>query len=339
MRDALPREIKMPIESVRPASPLPENFSGDSIAAVAKRLFHATRPKFFPASVLPVLAGSAWGFAAAGAFDFTVFALALLATVCVHAGSNVLNDVGDEAGGTDRQNEDRIYPYTGGSRFIQAGILSSAAMARLGISLLAVAAIAGFVLLALKGAMVLYFGLAGVVLGVLYSLGPWRLNSMGLGEAAVGIAFGVIPVSGAAWLQGAALGTELLVFSLPVSAWVAAILLINEVPDIRPDAASGKRTLPVRVGLDGTAMIYAALHLAAVAAVVYLTVAGALPLFAPVVPVALLFMTGRAALAIRRGIADRDGMRRAIESTLAVHTLGSLWLCACVLFLQWSAAA
>jgi 1,4-dihydroxy-2-naphthoate polyprenyltransferase len=193
-------------------------------------------------------------------------------------------------------------------------------------------------LLALKGAMVLYFGLAGVVLGVLYSLGPWRLNSMGLGEAAVGIAFGVIPVSGAAWLQGAALGTELLVFSLPVSAWVAAILLINEVPDIRPDAASGKRTLPVRVGLDGTAMIYAALHLAAVAAVVYLTVAGALPLFAPVVPVALLFMTGRAALAIRRGIADRDGMRRAIESTLAVHTLGSLWLCACVLFLQWSAA-
>mgnify|MGYP002084384524 CR=1 FL=1 len=338
MRDVVPRETKMPMQSVRPASPLPEDFSGDSVAAVAKRLFHATRPKFFPASVLPVLAGSAWGFAAGGAFDFTVFALAMLATVCVHAGSNVLNDVGDEAGGTDRRNEDRIYPYTGGSRFIQAGILSSAAMGRLGISLLAIAAIAGLALLALKGAMVLYFGLAGVVLGVLYSLGPWRLSSMGLGEAAVGIAFGVIPVSGAAWLQGSALDSTLLIFSLPISAWVAAILLINEVPDIRPDAATGKRTLPVRFGLDGTALVYAALHLAAVAAVLYLTVSDALPLLAPVVPVALLFMTARSAIAIRRGIAERDAMRRAIESTLAVHTLGSLWLCACVLYLQWSSA-
>ena len=97
------------------------------------------RPKFFPASVLPVLAGSAWGFMVAGQFDLSAFVLALLATVCVHAGANVLNDVGDDAGGTDRQNEDRIYPYTGGTRFIQAGIMSANGMARLGISLPCVA--------------------------------------------------------------------------------------------------------------------------------------------------------------------------------------------------------
>jgi 1,4-dihydroxy-2-naphthoate octaprenyltransferase len=152
---------------MRPANPLPEEFSGDSPIAAAKRLFHATRPKFFPASALPVLVGTAWGIAASGDFQVVVFALALLATVCVHAGSNVLNDVGDDAGGTDRMNEDRIYPYTGGSRFIQTGILSTVAMARLGISLLTLAAIAGFALIALKGPMILYFGLAGVVLGVL----------------------------------------------------------------------------------------------------------------------------------------------------------------------------
>lgn len=56
------------------------------------------RPKFFPASVLPVLAGTAWGYMAAGQFDLSCFVLALLATVCVHAGANVLNDVGDDGG-------------------------------------------------------------------------------------------------------------------------------------------------------------------------------------------------------------------------------------------------
>ena len=79
--------------------PSPEQFAGDSPAQVSKRLFNAMRPKFFPASVLPVLAGSAWGFMIAGQFDLPIFLLALFATVCVHFGANVINDVGDESGG------------------------------------------------------------------------------------------------------------------------------------------------------------------------------------------------------------------------------------------------
>jgi 1,4-dihydroxy-2-naphthoate octaprenyltransferase len=325
----------MPPENIRTADPSPQTFAGDSIAQTSKRFFNAARPKFFPASVLPVLVGTAWGFAVSAQFDVLAFVLALLATVCVHAACNVLNDVGDESGGTDNQNDDRIYPYTGGSRFIQTGIMSANEMARLGISLLALAAIAGLGLIALKGPMVLYFGLAGIVLGVLYSLGPMRLSSLGIGEAAVAIAFGIVPVAGAAWLQGAELGSELLLFSAPVSAWVAAILLINEVPDIEPDGATGKRTLPVRLGLDGTAFLYSLLHISAVAVTGWLAATGALPLFAPLVPAALLILAFKAGVAIRHGIADRDGMTAAIESTLAIHTVGSLWLLACVLFQHW----
>ena len=325
----------MSSDNARTADPSPTQFAGDSIGQTTKRLFNATRPKFFPASVLPVLAGTAWGFHAAGALDAVVFLLALFATVCVHAACNVLNDVGDDSGGTDRQNEDRIYPYTGGSRFIQTGIMSSSEMARLGISLLALAALAGLALLLVKGVMILYFGLAGIALGVLYSLGPVRLSALGIGETAVAIAFGVIPVAGAAWLQGAALDLNLLIYSVPVSLWVAAILLINEVPDLAADGATGKRTLPVRIGLGGTAAVYTLMNVAALAAFVWLSYVGALPLLAPVLPVALVGLALRSAQAIRRGVADRDSMTRAIENTLAIHTVGSLWLLGCVLFQHW----
>ena len=296
------------------------------------------RPKFFPASVLPVLAGSAWGFMAAGQFDLSAFVLALLATVCVHAGANVLNDVGDDAGGTDRQNEDRIYPYTGGSRFIQAGIMSANGMARLGISLLAIAAIAGLILLLSKGAMVLWFGIAGLLLAVLYSLGPVRLASIGLGEISVGIAFGVLPVTGAAWLQSGSLGVDVLLFSIPVSVWVTAILLINEVPDIAADGATGKRTLPVRFDLGGTSIIYFLLHAAGVAALVALALRGGFPAWAMIVPVLLLALAWQAARAIRTGIADRPAMTRAIEMTLGIHTIGSIWLAGCALFVAFLGA-
>ncbi len=84
----------VPGTTARPANPLLAEFAGNSPARIAKRLFHATRPRFFPASGLPVLVGTAWGVQVSGQFDATVFALALLATVCVHAGSNVIKGSG-----------------------------------------------------------------------------------------------------------------------------------------------------------------------------------------------------------------------------------------------------
>lgn len=323
----------MPIESEETAGPVPAVFAGNTPAQVLRRLFAATRPKFFPASVLPVVVGSAWGASVAGTYDIAAFALALLATLCVHAGANVLNDVGDESGGTDRCNEDRIYPYTGGSRFIQAGIMSAPSMARLGISLLAVAAVAGLMLLLSYGAMILWFGVVGVALAVLYSLGPVRLSSIGLGEIAVGVGLGILPVTGAAWLQSGTLDVAAVLFSLPVAVWVAAILLINEVPDIRADEATGKRTLPVRLGLSATANLYFLIQAAAAAVIIVMAYRGELPWLAVLLPVALLFLAFKASVAIRSGIGDRPRLTTAIESTLAIHTLGCVWLTAWAVYL------
>lgn len=314
------------------AGPAAESFAGTSFAHTIKRLFHSTRPKFFPASVLSVLGGTAWGFQISGEFDAIVFLLALLATMCVHAGANVLNDVGDDAGGTDRHNEDRVYPYTGGSQFIQLNIMSSRSMLRWGITLLTIAAIAGLILFSIKGEMIVWFGVIGLSLAVFYSLGPLRLNSVGLGELSIGAAFGVLPVVGAAWLQSGLIDRDVVLFSLPFSAWVAAILLINEVPDISADGANGKRTLPVRIGLDGTAALYVALHAIAALAVVWLTIDGSLPLATPLLPIALLVLALKSASAIRKGIGDRGGLTGAIEKTLAIHTVGSVWLVGVSLF-------
>lgn len=311
--------------------PQADDFGGQRL----RRLFHATRPKFFPASVLPVVVGTAWGAVHAGSVDVVVALLALLATVLVHAAGNVLNDVGDETGGSDRRNESRIYPYTGGSRFIQNRIMTTAEMARWGTQLLVAATVLGLVLIWLRGIGVLWFGLAGVALGVVYSLGPLRLSSLGLGELAVAIAFGVLPVSGAAWLQSGVVDIPLLVFALPVSAWVAAILLINEVPDIDADAAVGKATLPVRFGRSATAGIYLALHLTAALSILWLSIDGHLPLLAPALPIILFALAIRVAGAIRRAAEDPGAVRGAIEFTLASHTLGAIWAAGCVIFTFW----
>src|ERR1700683_982354 len=111
--------------------------AGPGIAAAVRRAFLATRPPFFIASIMPVLIGSAWASTSYHLFNGLLFGLALAATVLAHAAANVYNDVGDDVIGADADNTDRIYPYTGGSRFIQTGLLSRREMTRLAIGLAA----------------------------------------------------------------------------------------------------------------------------------------------------------------------------------------------------------
>jgi 1,4-dihydroxy-2-naphthoate octaprenyltransferase len=301
---------------------------GNAPTAIIRRYFLATRPKFYPASILPVVVGTAWGVAAAGQIDLLAAVLALLATVAVHAGSNVINDVGDELNGTDRNNEGRIHPFTGGSRFIQNEVLTVRQMTVWGIALFVIATGLGALLISLKGIGVLYLGLAGVALAVLYSLPVVQLSGRGIGELAIAVAFGILPVCGAAWLQTGVIDLNVVLVSAPVSCWVAAILLINEVPDLSADESAGKRTWPVRFGLTGTRWIYFSLHVIALSAMIALVARQVFPWWALVVSAVLLVMGFRAATTIVSD--DSSVLENGIKTTLAIHTIGALWLTAII---------
>jgi 1,4-dihydroxy-2-naphthoate octaprenyltransferase len=310
--------------------PTNQLLAGDSAGSVARRLFLATRPGFFPASVAPVVVGSAWGYSIAGGFDWLLFSLALVATLLVHLASNVLNDVGDDLSGADRNNDDRIFPYTGGSRFIQNGIMTARQMTILGISLLVLGMLVGLMLATLRGPAVLIFGAIGIALGVLYSLPRIELSSRGVGEAAIAVAFGLLPVNGAAWLQSGRVDWESVVISVPVSMWVAAILLINEVPDRSADGRAGKRTLVVRLGVDNTRRLYLFLHGTASAVLLAAGFMGLIPWWMGVISVAVMAGAYQAAVGIREPV-DRLRLTRSIELTLRLHTAGCALILAAIL--------
>jgi 1,4-dihydroxy-2-naphthoate octaprenyltransferase len=304
----------------------PEPKGGASLIIVVKRMFFAARPMFFPASICPVILGSVWGRHGAGELDAAAFALALAATVFVHAGVNVLNDVYDDISGTDVLNTGYIHPFTGGSRFIKDGKMSRGTMLRLGLILLASAGLLGIALAVLKGAEVIALGLIGIGLGVAYSAPPLHLNSRGLGEITVGLGFGVLPVVGAAWLQSGTFGLGSLLISLPPSFWVLNILLINEIPDMEADAAVGKRTFPVRWGRHGTWSLYVAGNTFALFAITMAVGLGLLPPLSIVVPSLLLMAAIYITLAVARNGASRSSLAAAIKVTLFIHLAGTLWL-------------
>lgn len=225
------------------AEPLPATLTNP----VAKYLL-ATRPPFLAASAVPVLIGIATAHATGVAIDGALALLTLLGAVVAHAGANVLNDYYDALNGTDELNQQRLFPFTGGSRFIQNGVLSRKQTARFGFVLLAVGALIGLVLLRHSGAGLLAIGIAGLVIGWGYSAPPLRLNSRGLGEPSIAIGFGLLIVTGSDYVQRQQFDLLPLLAALPYALLATALLYINQFPDRLADEQAGKRHWVVRLG-------------------------------------------------------------------------------------------
>ncbi len=290
-----------------------------------ERHWQATRPGFFTAAIMPVLVGTAWGASVHGALDVVSALMFLIGFVLGQAAGNVINDVCDDLSGNDALNEDRISPFTGGSRTIQDNRLSRRAMARFACVLLCGCAATGLYLVPVHGLEVLVYGFALAIILLAYHLPPLRLNHRGMAEVVVGLMFGVFPVGMAAWLQSGTVDLPVLLLSLPVTLWIANVLLINEVPDLKADRAVNKVTLAVLVGARGALRVHMVVTSMALAILAGLSlVAGLLPWWSLIVP-GLLSVPAVVLVAVADPD-DRAAMTRAIKTTIGLHAVASLWL-------------
>jgi len=228
------------------------------------RYFAATRPAFITASLMAALLGLAVAWHASLDFDVALAIITVLFALLAHAGVNVLNDYYDALNGTDAQNVERIFPFTGGSRFIQNGVLTLAQTRNFGFALLAGVALAGLWLMSRSAPQLIYVGLAGLFIGWAYSATPLKLNSRGWGEVCVAVGFLAITV-GAYFVQSQRYDVAPFVAGLSYALLVTNLLYINQFPDRTADTAAGKlhwvARLEVRKARWGYVLIVAAAYL------------------------------------------------------------------------------
>jgi 1,4-dihydroxy-2-naphthoate octaprenyltransferase len=262
--------------------------------------------------------------------------LTVLFALLAHAGINVLNDYYDARSGADAANTERLFPFTGGSRFIQNGVLSEAETGRLGYALLALVVPAGLWLSLQSAPGLLLIGLAGLFLGWAYTAPPLALVSRGLGEAAVAAGW-LIVVAGADFVQRGAFSATPLVAGLSYALLVAAILFINEFPDRRGDEAAGKRTLVVRLGPDNAKWALLGLVLVAYAWLVLMVGRDRLPQGAAAAAMTLVF-SFRAARTLMAHAHEPAELAPALKLTILAANLHGLVLAATLAFGRWPGA-
>ena len=241
----------------RPTEPRPQDFG-----STATRYFAATRPAFLTITLVGCLIGFATAHRAGVPFDLPGALLTMLLALLVHAGANVVNDACDADNGSDDANRTRLYPFTGGSRMIQNGVLDRNETARLGQWLLLIVIPAGIWLAWRSGSGLLAIGAAGLLVAWAYSAPPLRLMSRGLGELAIVAAWLLVAV-GADYVQRGHFDVLPAVAGLSFAMLVGALLYINQFPDRSADGSAGKRTLVVRLGPENARWGYLLLVLAA----------------------------------------------------------------------------
>lgn len=213
----------------------------------------AARPWSFPATVSPVMYGSALAFHLEDRFQLPALVLTLVTTLGVHAAGNLMNTLFDF--------ENRVDTPASSDLTLVKGLLTPSQVRKL--IMISYVAAAGAVALvpAVSNAPLSQIALlfaAGASSAYTYSGGP-GLKYKALGDVLISLTFGPLLVGFSYLVQVGRLSWAPMLASLPLAAHLEAILHANNARDIDEDRANGVKTLASFLGLRRSLGLYAAL--------------------------------------------------------------------------------
>jgi 1,4-dihydroxy-2-naphthoate octaprenyltransferase len=169
---------------------------------------------------------------------------------------------------------DHKNPFAGGGRVLTTGRIGLTPHLAVAAVFLSVGTAIGLLLFfalgglsTFAGSLLLFIGLLGWGATVFYVGPPLKLAHRGLGEVVVGLSFGPLVLIGAFLVQARTVSSGAVLLSLAMGLLIAAILWINEFPDVKADLSVGKRTGMSRLGPVRSLRVYEGMLVGAFACV------------------------------------------------------------------------
>lgn len=212
----------------------------------------AMRLRTLPVSIAGVIAGTACA-VFDGGFNLLPFIICLLFALLAQIASNFANEYFDFKKGLDKKGRE------GFRRGVTEGDIKPSAMKKAIAGVLAADALIGLSLIYWGGWLMLPIGICIAIFALAYSAGPYPLSHHGLGEIAVILFFGIIPVSLTCYLQTGN-WDNFLSLTLPASFAIglmgANVLIVNNYRDMEDDREAGKKTSVVILGRNIMSGVY-----------------------------------------------------------------------------------
>lgn len=206
---------------------------------------------FLGAGLILYAAGGLLAGVQTGQFSIERFIMGYAIVMPAHLSVSYSNDYYD----FENDNPDAVTSYTGGSGVLQRHPELRGFARNFAVTLIMLSVSISVLYASVYGnAIVVLLAVLGNLLGWFYSAPPIKLSYRGLGEIATSLTGFIFPGMGYAVISGG-LDTSLLLFSISLMLLQMVFIVNVEIPDLREDLEGGKRTLPVRIGVDGSRRI------------------------------------------------------------------------------------
>ncbi|MBR4130616.1 MAG: prenyltransferase [Bacteroidaceae bacterium] len=205
----------------------------------------ATRPWSFPASAMPVIVTIVFVWSQGYQMSWGLGLMALVNIILVHAAGNVWSDYHDYKKGVDADD-------TYGVRILTDKQFTPKEVLALSVTLQVLAVLMGLLMVWLTGITLLWFGLAGIALSLLYP----PLKYAALGDLVIMACYSVLPMLGTTFICCGKIVPEVLWLAVPIGSITVAILHANNTRDIETDQRAGIRTFPILATRSEAIRIY-----------------------------------------------------------------------------------
>ncbi len=214
-----------------------------------------TRPHTLTASFVPVTLGTVISIGYDSSFDFSLFITMLIASILIQIATNLFNEYYDYKRGLDHAESVGI-----GGGIVRDGLQPKTIM-QLALGLYGISLLIGIYICMSSSWWLAAIGLGCMLMGYLYTGGPFPISYTPFGELASGLLMGMGIVLISFFIQTGTVTIESVLISTPIMILVGSINLSNNIRDLDGDKEHGRKTLAVLFGKRNAVIFLASMFM------------------------------------------------------------------------------
>lgn len=231
------------------------------------------RPHTLTASFIPVFVGTMAAYMMQKELHIFLFIAMLLATLLIQAATNMFNEYYDYVRGLDTEKSVGI-----SGTIVRDGIEPKIVL-KIALIFFGIAILLGLIIAIATSWTIALIGALSMLVGYLYTGGPYPIAYTPLGEITSGLLMGTVIIGISYYIQTGEVTSEIILISIPIAILIGTIMLANNIRDLDNDKANGRKTVAILLGHEGAIKLFASLFIITYLWTLVLIISGILPIW------------------------------------------------------------
>lgn len=272
------------------------------------------RPHTLTASFIPVFVGTMFALIHDNVFHIGLFLAMLIASILIQAATNMFNEYYDYVRGLDTEKSVGI-----GGTIVRDGVAPKTVL-QLAFAFFGIAVLLGIYICMESSWWIAVIGAASMLIGYLYTGGPFPIAYTPFGELFSGFLMGTVIIAISYYIQTLIVSKDIIFVSIPVAIFIGAIMLSNNIRDLDGDKKSGRKTMAILIGRKNAIIFLATMFFVAYAITASLILTGILPVWS-----LITFLSLKKAVDVIRGFIGKTKPLEMMPAMVATGKTNSIY--------------